>query len=214
MKEDVVEIKKKTYYGDTANDYDKIRLENFFGRTVDKLEKSAILRLLKKIHCKNILDLPCGTGRITQFLLEHNYFVTGVDVSKDMIKLSKEKLSKYKNLNGLVVSSGDTLPFKDNTFEMTTSIRLMGHLPSEYRLKVIHEINRVSNSIIVSYHTKNSLMGFLKYLKIKHKKHDKNWFQVKEKDAIKELEKCGFKVIRKSYVFPGIAETYFLLGKK
>jgi len=211
---DIVEIKKKTYYGNTAKDYDSKRLNNPYGKNTDYLEKRAINCLLVSIKCKKILDLPCGTGRITKFLLEKNYLVYGVDVSSDMIKEASIKLKKYPNLLGLKVSSGDSLRFKDNEFDCVTSIRLMGHLPKDYRLKVLKEMNRVSDYIIVSYHSRNSIMGLLKRFQIILGLKDKNWFQVSENDAIKELEKCGFKVIGKSYVLRGIAETYFLVGQK
>lgn len=41
-----------------------------------------------------ILDLGCGTGEFIHRFVKDGFYVTGIDLSEDMIRLSKEKLTK------------------------------------------------------------------------------------------------------------------------
>ena len=45
---------------------------------------------------KRILDLGCGTGNCMLQLLKKGYEVTGVDISKEMLSIAKNKLKNYK----------------------------------------------------------------------------------------------------------------------
>jgi len=50
-----------------------------------------------KKNIKNILELGCGTGNITQRLLEYGYEVVGVDISGEMLSIAKEKLGDFSD---------------------------------------------------------------------------------------------------------------------
>lgn len=212
--ENVEERKKRTYYGKTASEYDKKRFTSWFGKKVNELEKKAIQRLLDKIKVKKVLDMPCGTGRITQYLLENGYTVSGSDVSSDMVKEAKKKLKGYKKLNCLVVAPGDHLPFKDNEYELVTCIRLMNHLPKESRAKILKELHRVTKYLLVSNSKRSSIFGIKKYVKIKLGLLDKNWFPAEEWNFAKELKTAGFKITHRTRSLNGVGETYFMLARK
>ena len=44
---------------------------------------------------ENVLEVGCGTGRILKQLLDAGCYVTGVDISPDMLFIAREKLAKY-----------------------------------------------------------------------------------------------------------------------
>lgn len=48
-----------------------------------------------KGNIQNILELGCGTGNITQKLLEYGYEVVAVDKSEEMLSIAKEKLEIF-----------------------------------------------------------------------------------------------------------------------
>lgn len=54
-----------------------------------------------RLNRPNILDIACGTGRISLPLLQAGYSVTGVDLSADMLEIFRQKLelepTKIKN---------------------------------------------------------------------------------------------------------------------
>ena len=58
----------------------------YSNRWRDRREKACILKCLESIPGgSRVLDLPCGTGRMTRILVSRGYDVTGADVSEAML---------------------------------------------------------------------------------------------------------------------------------
>ena len=51
----------------------------------------------QQYQVKTILEIGCGSGRLTVPLLEEGYEVTGLDFSKEMLKKCKSKIDKIDN---------------------------------------------------------------------------------------------------------------------
>ena len=47
--------------------------------------------IIKKHHKKNVLEIGCGTGNLAKRFINYNFEYTGLDLSEDMINLSKLK---------------------------------------------------------------------------------------------------------------------------
>lgn len=54
---------------------------------------------------KRILELACGTGRITEHLLDAGHWVTGVDQSEAMLQEAQTKLGKHSGKLRLIASN-------------------------------------------------------------------------------------------------------------
>jgi len=77
-----------------------------------------------------ILDLPCGTGRLADVLLELGYRVHGADISAEMLQEAEKRLSKYGNLFETEVL--DVFALADNSerkFEAALCARVLMHFP-------------------------------------------------------------------------------------
>ena len=63
-----------------------------------KAETKFISQIIKKFHSPNvnILDIGCGTGEHTLELLKRGYRVTGIDLSNEMLKIAKKKITIKK----------------------------------------------------------------------------------------------------------------------
>lgn len=55
----------------------------------------------KNINPKNVLEMACGTGNLTEKLCESDFNVTCFDLSDEMLVVAYEKLKKYHNVNVL-----------------------------------------------------------------------------------------------------------------
>ena len=77
-------------YNIWANQYDTN--EN---RTRD-LDKKSTIETLSKYEFENVLELGCGTGKNTNWLLEKAKRIIGLDFSQEMLNKAKEKITSEK----------------------------------------------------------------------------------------------------------------------
>ena len=75
-------------YEALAEVYDRLTEDVGYERRADYLEK-----LFKKsrIPVHTVLDLACGTGSITELLMERGYEMIAADASPDMLAAAREK---------------------------------------------------------------------------------------------------------------------------
>src|SRR3989338_6818460 len=57
-------------------------------------------RILRKYKAKKILEIGCGTGNLARFFLKNGYDYTGLDFSKEMLKIAEEDESKASFIQG------------------------------------------------------------------------------------------------------------------
>ena len=90
------------------------------------------------------LEVGCGPGRLMRPMSRHFVEIHGVDVSDEMIALSKEKLADIPNAR-TYVTDGSTLPmFDDESFEFVYSYAVFQHIPArEVIVSYLREIHRV-----------------------------------------------------------------------
>jgi 2-polyprenyl-3-methyl-5-hydroxy-6-metoxy-1,4-benzoquinol methylase len=72
-----------------AEQYDRERFTSLAGRVFNALEKRTIKRAFFDLpRDKTVVDVPCGTGRFAETLLQMGFTVTGVDISKAMLDVA------------------------------------------------------------------------------------------------------------------------------
>ena len=91
-----------------------------------------------------LLDIDCGTGRtIRQIATAHPALrLFGVDLSLHYLQVAREALAGLPRVS-LAVENGESLPFKDGSFDVVTSVYLFHELPHEARRRVVAEAYRV-----------------------------------------------------------------------
>lgn len=154
MNENTYKAKGHYKSKEVALQYDEARFKTWYGQIAHLTEERALRRALR-LYCKKpgtILDLPCGTARLLPVIIREGHKVTGGDISEEMIGIAKKIYGENNNVDFRKVD-GEKLPFSDNSFDYLTSYRLMCHLPSEQRQKVLNEMIRVTRHIlIINYH--------------------------------------------------------------
>lgn len=159
----------EAHYQDTAiaSSYDAERFCSFSGRRGDRKEKNAYTRLLDQIGTTDrVLDVPCGTGRITELLLQRGQQVTGCDISPQMLKQAGLKLSTFGDKVNLLPGDIKHLPFEDGSFDLVSCVRLFGHFPSADRIVTLRELSRVSSRwVLIQYFFETSLTRLKRRIK-------------------------------------------------
>ena len=210
--------KAKTAYQNqvVAEKYDVKRFISIKGKTTNSMEKNAILKALNVIpEGSKVIDVPCGTGRVTEWLLEKKYTVEGFDISNEMIDQAKDKLSDYPNLTGFHVGDATNIELDDNSFDCVVSVRLLGHTPSKERIKILKEFKRLSKDwVIITFYHSNCLQGFLRKFKGIIFGERRIWFPVNTKQIENELAEVGLEKVAVYPILKYISETWVVITRK
>ncbi|MBT7238014.1 class I SAM-dependent methyltransferase [Candidatus Woesearchaeota archaeon] len=150
-----------------------------------------LLTLLNKYDKRKnlkILDAGCGTGRMLQSL-KNKGEASGLDISDEAIK--------FCNNRNLQVKKGtvESLSFKDNSFDLVTSIDVIYHKWVKSDKKAISEINRVLKK-------EGTLLIQVAAYNFMHSNHDRAVMTERrytKKQLKKLLEENNFKIKKITY---------------
>ncbi len=136
-----------------AAEYDRRRFKHLRGRLGDRLDKRSLKSALDCLSGREgiILDVPCGTGRMTSYMAALGYKVMAVDISVQMITVARSRLAASPAAPLHYIQADATrLPFRSKAFACATAIRFMGHLPSVARIQTLRELARVSQEYVIA----------------------------------------------------------------
>ena len=108
-----------------------------------RLLSGLLQRHLSNPQVQQVLDVPCGTGRL-QETLERFGPVTAMDVSRSMLT---QRSSQRPGLQG----DAWCMPFQDGRFELVVSCRLLHHVADPgRRADLVRELCRVSRGWVLA----------------------------------------------------------------
>lgn len=93
----------------------------------------------KQQGLKKILDLGCGTGRHTSYLIDNGFDVYACDVSENAISIAKQTLKEVE----FKICDMISLPYKDEFFSGIYCDHVIQHSTVNNIKKAIGEISRV-----------------------------------------------------------------------
>lgn len=113
-----------------------------------------------------ILDVATGTGQQAFAFAKKGYEVVGIDLSEAMLDVAKKK-NRFRSAK-FEVADATSLPFEDNSFDISSVSFALHDMPLSIREKVLKEMVRVTKSegtiLIVDYDLpKNKVGKFLIY---------------------------------------------------
>lgn len=92
------------------------------GNFVDSVEKNLIEEISEFNDNEKVLDIGSGTGTFSVWMANKGLKVTGIDQSKEMIKVAQEKAEKENLEIDYVLGDAHKLPFADETFDLVVSV--------------------------------------------------------------------------------------------
>ncbi|MEK6841357.1 MAG: class I SAM-dependent methyltransferase, partial [Nanoarchaeota archaeon] len=117
--------------------YDKIA-SLYADYTFPKLLQFQLNKFISLLIGKKILDAGCGPGRDLLYFKEEGLDVTGIDISKGMLRECKRRTG----ITGLQIDMRE-MSFKDNMFDGVWCMASFSDIPKEDNSKVINEFYRV-----------------------------------------------------------------------
>ncbi len=163
------------------NDFDRLALLEQEGWNHNNHYHDFLLKQLPS-HCKNILDLGCGTGEFSRLLAKRADRVVAVDLSPNSIFIARQKSQQYTNIDFQVA---DILKWKFpvDKFDAIVSIATLHHLPLEELLPILKAALKFDGKLII--------LDLLKYENLQDRLSDAiavplNWiFQIVKNKHIK-----------------------------
>jgi ubiquinone/menaquinone biosynthesis C-methylase UbiE len=134
----------------------------------DRRERALLVRYFDALGpCETILDLPCGHGRLADFLKERCRLLIEADYSSTMVELNRrdhgEQGRHYMRASALEI------PLHDRAVDCVVSFRLSHHLESEVlRERHLRELFRVAKkAVIVTWFSATSLKNLLREVRVR-----------------------------------------------
>lgn len=214
------EFKAREGYRDKniVSNYDKFRFTSIKGRITNAMELGSIEHALRSINIPTegrLLDIPCGTGRLSLHLASKGYTVTGADISEEMVKISTEKCSSLPHdiQPRFVATEAERLDFADNSFYAVVSLRLFGHVPPNIRATMLKEFSRVSSSyLVIAYYHSSSIQFSLR--RKTRASRSVPWYPVSYREIQKEITDAGLTLINIKPMLLGVSETLVVIAQK
>tara|TARA_Y100000310_G_C20475798_1_gene712342 strand:- start:34 stop:732 length:699 start_codon:yes stop_codon:yes gene_type:complete len=181
---------KQERYGE-SKEYEKRMFGTKGASLLSEVEVSILLNLLNVKKGEKLLELGCGSGRLSQRIVSEGGNVTGLDAQEVMIQQIKKK--KLKNFKVIKQDLTKKFPFAENTFDKAYSVRVIKYIPG-YE-KVISEVSRVlkKDGTFVLEITNDK--GWERLSKLFGHGTSKNIILFNKSEMVKVFAKYGFEVV-------------------
>lgn len=114
---------------------------------------SEAMQLLPLGEVRTVLDAPCGVGRLTVWLGQKGYEVTGVDLGEAAIDFTRAALAERGIKATACVQNVFKMEFGDVSFDASVCFRLLHHFQNRAdQAALIKELCRVSRRYVVISH--------------------------------------------------------------
>ena len=181
------------------NDYNKwaFQYDNNINLTRD-LDKIVIKKSLVNLNFSNVLELGCGSGKNTEWLITRANKLVGLDFSKGMLDIARNKIISPK-ATFIETDLNDKWGISNNAFDIATvnltleHIEILDHIFSSLFMK----LTRGGKCFVCEIHPKKQLSGSKARFEINGTEFILDVFQHSEEDYIQSAEKAGFKLLTK-----------------
>jgi len=180
------------YYDSWAYRYD-----NNINPTRD-LDKIATIESLSNLKFFNVLELGCGSGKNTEWLITKADKLVGLDFSKNMLALARNKINTDK-VTFLKTDLNENWPVNDNSFDLGTISLTLEHIEIFDHIfnSLFMKLTQGGKCFVCELHPKKQLAG--SRAKFEENGNDivLDVFQHSEEDYIQSAEKAGFNLLAK-----------------
>jgi ubiquinone/menaquinone biosynthesis C-methylase UbiE len=154
-----------------------------------------------------VLDVGCGDGvPVAQFLAECGFDVTGIDFSKNMLKLARKNVPKAK----FVLKDMTKLDFETGSFDGLTAFYSIIHVPREKHFLMFQSFHRIlkPKGIMLICLGPDEWEATDKYYGT-----EMFWSHYDPKKALQLVKKAGFEIISDNTLIRGGEKHYWILAK-
>jgi ubiquinone/menaquinone biosynthesis C-methylase UbiE len=184
-----------------ANAYDRQRFHHPRGQYNNWRLRRLLHKALGNLPAGSVvLDVPCGTGRIDNWLLNARLRVVAADISSEMLAVARQKVRPTASWLGFLRADADHLPLRSRSVDVVLCIRFLHLLDREARLRVLSEVARVARrGVIIEFRVerrvKRAKRALVSWLTGGAARKKMTVFEISG-----ELSRCGLLVDRHDFV--------------
>ena len=162
------------------------------------LDKIATIESLSNLNFFNVLELGCGSGKNTKWLITKADKLVGLDFSKNMLDLARNKITS-KKVTFINTDLNDDWPVNDNSFDLATinltleHIEILDHIFNSLFMK----LTQGGKCFVCELHPKKQLAGSKARFEENGTEIALDVFYHSELEYIESAEKAGFNLIAK-----------------
>jgi|TARA_Y100000031_G_C8101797_1_gene329055 ubiquinone/menaquinone biosynthesis C-methylase UbiE len=162
------------------------------------LDKLVTKKSLYSLNFSNVLELGCGSGKNTEWLITKADKLVGLDFSEGMLDLARYKISS-KNVTFIKANLNEKWPVDNNAFELATINLTLEHIENLDHIfnSVIMKLTKAGKCFVCELHPKKQLAGSKARFEDKGTEIVLDVFQHLELDYIQSAEKAGFTLLEK-----------------
>ena len=162
------------------------------------LDKAVTKKSLSNLNFSNVLELGCGSGKNTEWLITRANKLVGLDFSASMFDLARNKITS-KNVTFINADLNEKWPVNNNSFDLATinltleHIEILDHIFNSLFMK----LTQGGKCFVCELHPKKQLVGSKARFEENGTEKVLDVFQHSELDFVQSAEKAGFNLLAK-----------------
>ena len=199
-----------------AERYDRERFSSISGKVFNALEKASIRSAFRDVPRQSwVLDLPCGTGRIAEELLDSGLRVEGVDISAAMLEVASRKLARFGDKFTTRVGDVRELAKLDpKRYELALCARVLMHFPLEEQIVFLKAVTDLTKGRVVFTQSLSSpYQRFRRKVKKVLRNQQPSGFPITEVQLSELLKGAGLREVRRLRTAALISEAMVVVAE-
>ncbi|WP_040897194.1 class I SAM-dependent methyltransferase [Xenococcus sp. PCC 7305] len=144
----------------------------------------------------SILDLCCGAGQTTKFLVAKSNQVTGLDISPVALARAKQKVPQAKYVEGLA----QNIPLPDRQFDLVHTSSALHEMTTKELAQILQEVHRVLKPggifTLVDFHPPTNVLFWFPVVVFMWLFETETAWQLLKTDLATKLTENGFGIVR------------------
>jgi len=207
-----------THYQDAAiaEKYDSVRFSTLPGRVFNGLERRALRKAFAPIdRALNVLDLPCGTGRLAEALLEDGFSVVGVDISAQMLEVAKRRLQRFgEKFRTRVGDVRELGALERGSYDVALCARVLMHFPLDQQVEFLKGVAALAKGTVVfSQSLSTPYQRARRRVKKMLGHQDPAMHPITERELQILLKGAGLREVRRYSVARAVSEGMFVVAE-
>lgn len=177
-----------------------IRLSNFRAKIIAHREKFLVRELLANlVPLSQLIDIPCGTGKMADVLAGSANNLVAADISQEMMNHAENDYRDNESFSGFVVADASKTPFTSNQFDCVVMVRLLHRIPLDLKPKFLKEVHRITRQYAVVSYSTSSVVSKLSHRANSDRKIN---YVISHAHFAEMCTEIGFEIITSKTVLP------------